>query len=61
MFNKIVTSPKRVYVIEETPKASAVEGPLSTQGCRSHLLPAFTDNSLKECAAWMSEHRKQIC
>ena len=61
MLNKIVTSPKRVYLSGETPQASAVEVPLSTQGCRSHLLPAFTENSLKECAAWMSEHRKQIC
>lgn len=60
MLNKIVTSPKRVYISGETPKASAVEGPLSTQGCRSHLLTAFTDNSLEKCAAWMSEPRKQI-
>lgn len=61
MLNKIVTSPKRVYVSGETPKASAVEGPLSTHGCRSHLLTAFTDFPGKMCCldVWTQETNTQ--
>lgn len=42
-------------------RASAVsEDLISDQDFGSHVLPAFADNSLKECVPRMSDHRKQI-